>query len=75
MIQPGSRLAADEHLWAGKYSGKLEDIFEIQEQISRRTVDALKMRLSPEEDKKLADGQPPEVGAIVARGLPCAASA
>ena len=32
----------------------LEDIFEIQEQISRKIVDALKMRLSPEEDRKLA---------------------
>jgi eukaryotic-like serine/threonine-protein kinase len=42
------------HVWAEKYSGKLEDIFEIQEQISRQIVDALKMRLSPEEDKKLA---------------------
>ena len=45
----------DAHLWAEKYSGKLEDIFEIQEQISRQIVDALKMRLSPEEDQKLAD--------------------
>ena len=45
----------DEHLWAEKYSGKLEDIFEIQEQISRQIVDALKMQLSPEEDKKLSE--------------------
>jgi serine/threonine protein kinase len=47
--------ALDEHLWAEKYSGKLEDIFEIQEQISRKIVDALKMQLSPQEDKKLAE--------------------
>jgi serine/threonine protein kinase len=45
----------DEHLWAGKYSGQLEDIFDIQEQISRQIVDALKMQLSPEEDKKLGE--------------------
>jgi serine/threonine protein kinase len=45
----------NKHLWAEKYSGKLEDIFEIQEQISRQIVDALKMRLSPEEDQKLAE--------------------
>ena len=44
----------DEYLWAEKYSGKLEDIFEIQEQISRQIVDALKMKLSPQEDEKLA---------------------
>jgi non-specific serine/threonine protein kinase len=45
---------SNRQLWADKYSGKLEDIFEIQEQISRKIVDALKMRLSPEEDRKLA---------------------
>jgi len=46
---------ADEQLWAEKYSGKLEDIFEIQEQISRKIVDALKMRLSPQEDQQLRE--------------------
>jgi eukaryotic-like serine/threonine-protein kinase len=45
----------DEHLWAEKYSGSLEDIFDIQEQISRRIADALKTRLSPGEDSKLAE--------------------
>jgi serine/threonine protein kinase/Tfp pilus assembly protein PilF len=45
----------DETLWAEKYTGTLEDIFDIQEQISRRIVDALKMQLSPKEDRKLAE--------------------
>jgi len=45
----------DESLWSEKYSGTDEDIFDIQEQISRRIVDALKMRLSPEEDRRLAE--------------------
>jgi eukaryotic-like serine/threonine-protein kinase len=45
----------DETLWAEKYTGTLEDIFDIQEQISRRIVDALKMQLSPKEDQKLAE--------------------
>jgi serine/threonine protein kinase/Flp pilus assembly protein TadD len=45
----------DETLWADKYSGTLEDIFDIQEQISRRIVDALKMQLSPKEDRQLAE--------------------
>ena len=45
---------SNRQLWAEKYSGRLEEIFEIQEQISRKIVDALKMRLSPEEDRKLA---------------------
>ena len=45
----------DVQLWADKYSGKLEDVFEIQEQISRKIVDALKMQLSPEEDRRLRE--------------------
>jgi non-specific serine/threonine protein kinase len=45
----------DETLWADKYTGTLEDIFDIQEQISRRIVDALKMQLSPTEDRQLAE--------------------
>jgi eukaryotic-like serine/threonine-protein kinase len=47
--------ATDETLWADKYTGTLEDIFDIQEQISRRIVDALKMQLSPKEDRRLAE--------------------
>jgi serine/threonine protein kinase len=45
----------DEHLWADKYAGKLEDVFDIQEQISRKIVDALKMKLSSHEERKLAE--------------------
>ncbi|HVQ63041.1 MAG TPA: FlgO family outer membrane protein [Terriglobia bacterium] len=45
----------DEHLWADKYSGKLEDVFDIQEQISRKIVDALKMKLSSQEERKLSE--------------------
>ena len=56
----------DDHLWAEKYSGQLEDIFEIQEQISRRIVDALKMQLSPEEDRKLGERRIQNVEALAA---------
>jgi serine/threonine protein kinase/cytochrome c-type biogenesis protein CcmH/NrfG len=45
----------DEHLWADKYAGKLEDVFDIQEQISRQIVDALKMKLSSQEERKLSE--------------------
>jgi serine/threonine protein kinase/Tfp pilus assembly protein PilF len=45
----------DENLWAEKYSGKLEDVFDIQETISRKIVDALKMKLSPGEDRRLSE--------------------
>ncbi len=44
----------DTHIWAEKYSGTLEDVFDIQEKVSRSIVDALQLTLSPEEEKKLA---------------------
>lgn len=47
--------ASDAHLWAEKYSGKLDDVFDIQEKVSRSIVDALTMKLNPAEDQKLAE--------------------
>jgi len=44
----------DTHLWAEKYSGTLDDVFDIQEKVSRSIVDGLKVELSPKEDDKLA---------------------
>lgn len=44
----------DTHIWAEKYSGTLEDVFDIQEKVSRSIVDALQLKLSPEEEQKLA---------------------
>jgi serine/threonine protein kinase len=46
--------ATDTHLWAEKYTGTVEDIFDLQEQMSRQIVRALKVRLAPEEDEHLA---------------------
>jgi len=45
----------DVHLWAEKYKGKLDDIFDIQEKVSRSIVDALRLKLSPEERKKITE--------------------
>ena len=45
----------DAHLWAEKYSGTLDEIFEIQEKVSRAIVDALKMKLTPDEEKKMTE--------------------
>ena len=44
----------DTHLWAEKYSGTMDDIFDIQEKVSRSIVDALALKLTPEEEQKLA---------------------
>jgi serine/threonine protein kinase/tetratricopeptide (TPR) repeat protein len=39
----------DTQLWAETYKGKLEDVFDIQEQVSKKIVDALMVKLSPTE--------------------------
>jgi non-specific serine/threonine protein kinase len=51
----------DAHLWAEKYSGILDDIFDIQEKVSRSIVDALRLKLTPEEKKKIAASSIPNV--------------
>jgi eukaryotic-like serine/threonine-protein kinase len=45
----------DVNIWAEKFSGRLDDVLEIQEQLSRQIVAALKIRLSPQEEEKLAE--------------------
>ena len=44
---------ADEHLWAETYDGKLEDVFDMQEQVSRSIVGALELRLTPDEREQI----------------------
>jgi TolB-like protein len=47
--------AYDSHIWAEKYTGTLEDIFDIQEKVSRSIFDALKLKLTPEENKRISE--------------------
>src|ERR1041384_2517343 len=42
-------IEADAQLWAETYKGKLADVFDIQEQVSKQIVDALMVKLSPTE--------------------------
>jgi adenylate cyclase len=42
-----------EHLWAERYDRDLEDIFAIQDEISKAIVSALKLKLLPQEKKAL----------------------
>jgi serine/threonine protein kinase len=46
--------ATDAHLWAEKYSGTLDDVFDIQERVSRAITDALKIKLTVSEDRQIA---------------------
>jgi adenylate cyclase len=43
------------HLWADRYDRDLTDIFEVQDDVTRRIVDALKVTLSAGEKERLAD--------------------
>ncbi|PYM01813.1 MAG: adenylate/guanylate cyclase domain-containing protein [Verrucomicrobia bacterium] len=44
----------DSHVWAERYDRDLNDIFALQDEISRAIVDALKVKLLPEEKKAIA---------------------
>jgi adenylate cyclase len=43
------------HLWAERYDRDLTDIFEVQDEVTRRIVDALKVQLTPGEEAHLVD--------------------
>src|SRR6516165_2123596 len=51
------------HLWADRYDRDLADIFEGQDDVRRRIVDALKVKLSPAEKKRLGDTKTPHLAA------------
>jgi serine/threonine protein kinase len=53
----------DAHLWTEKYAGTLDDVFEIQEKVSHAIVDALKLKLTPEEAGRLAERPIPNASA------------
>ena len=47
--------STDDHLWADKYDGTVEDVFAFQERLARVIVDALELRLSTDEERRLAE--------------------
>ncbi len=44
----------DVHLWAEKYAGTVDDVFDLQERLSRQIVEALQITLSQPEDREIA---------------------
>lgn len=55
--------ATDTHLWAEKYAGTLDDVFELQEQLSRRIVEALRIALTPDEERRILKRRAPDARA------------
>jgi non-specific serine/threonine protein kinase len=45
----------DVHLWADKYTGTLDDVFAMQETVSRSIVGELQLQLTPEEDRRIGE--------------------
>jgi serine/threonine-protein kinase len=45
----------DSQVWAEKYSGSIDDVFAIQEEISRKIVKALQLKLSDTESRQVAE--------------------
>jgi TolB-like protein len=45
----------DDHLWADTYDGTVDDVFTIQERLARVIVDALKLRLTANEEQRIAE--------------------
>lgn len=46
---------SNQQVWADKYKGTLEDIFEIQEEVSQAIVSNLELKLTSAEEKKMAE--------------------
>ncbi len=46
---------SDESRWADKYSGSMDDVFDMQERVSRAIVNALHVELSRDESERLGD--------------------
>jgi len=47
--------ATGGHLWAERYDRDLTDIFEVQDDVTRQIVDALKLTLGPAQNARLTD--------------------
>ena len=46
--------ATDAQVWGDKYGGTIDDVFEVQERVSREIVKALGVTLTSDEDRRLA---------------------
>ena len=47
--------AADAPVWSDKYTGTMDDVFELQERVSREIVGALDITLTSDEQRRLAE--------------------
>lgn len=43
------------HVWADRYDGSLDAVFELQDDVCRQVIDALSVRLTPSETQRISD--------------------
>jgi serine/threonine protein kinase/tetratricopeptide (TPR) repeat protein len=53
----------DVLVWGSKFTGTMDDVLELEEQVSRQVIEALELTLSPDEDRKLAERPIPDARA------------
>ena len=54
----------DDHLWAETYSGTVGDVLDIQQKVSRAIVEALRLRLTEQEEGRLARRPAPDFATL-----------
>ncbi len=56
--------ASEEHLWADKYDGTVDDVFAIQDRVAGAITGALSIVLTPEEKRAMQDRRLPDAEAL-----------
>ena len=54
----------DAHLWAEKYTGNLDDVFDLQERLSRQIVEVLETTLTAQANRRLSDRPISDIDAL-----------
>jgi eukaryotic-like serine/threonine-protein kinase len=60
------RAATDQHLWAKSYERDLRDVLSLQREVARGIADEIRVKVSPQEQKRLASGRPVQRNALEA---------
>ena len=47
--------SSDTQVWSERFSGTLDDVFDIQERVARAIAEALEVKLTPSEDRRMAE--------------------
>ena len=68
--------AAEEDLWAGSYDHDMHDVLDLENEVARAIADGIKVRLTPQEQQRLAVKRPvdPELFQLVLKGRAAADS-